>query len=146
MFKINFPEYDFKIKKVQEKESIWDDIRKKWLRLTPEEWVRQNFLQYMIQTKKYPSSLIAIEKEILLGDIKKRCDIILYKDDLPWMIVECKELTVILNDAVLQQILRYNMAVPVQYLVITNGSFSFAWQRKNLTLILINQLPDWNAT
>ncbi|MGI8950390.1 MAG: type I restriction enzyme HsdR N-terminal domain-containing protein [Chitinophagaceae bacterium] len=143
MLKIEFPSHQFKIKKENGKECIFDELRKKWVRLTPEEWVRQNFLQYIIQTKKYPASLIAIEKEIFLGDIKKRCDIIVYKNNFPWMIVECKELAVIPTDIVFQQILRYNMALPVEYLIITNGNFSLAWQRKNNSLQSLEQLPEW---
>lgn len=130
--------------KVQEgKEMIFDEIRKKWVRLTPEEWVRQNFLQYLIQIKKIPSSLIAIEKEIQLAELKKRCDIIVYKQSLPWMIIECKEMNVPLSEAVLEQIIRYNMALPVEYLVISNAHYSYAWQRINNELKSLIELPEW---
>jgi hypothetical protein len=143
MLHIQFPEYDFKIKKENEREFIFDEIRKKWVRLTPEEWVRQNFLQYLIQIKKYPSSLFSIEKEFLLNDIKKRCDIVVYKNETPWMIVECKEISVQLNEPVLQQILRYNMALPAEFLVITNGHYSCTWQRTNNEMKILNELPEW---
>ena len=76
MLSINYPEPDFRIKKEEGKEFIFDALRRKWLLLTPEEWVRQNFIQYLIKIKKYPSSLIAIEKEIQLGELKKRFDIL----------------------------------------------------------------------
>ena len=95
MIKIEYPAYEPKIKKEADKESIFDEVRKQWVVLTPEEWVRQNFLQYLIQVKKYPASLIAVEKEILLGDIKKRFDIVVYdKNHQPLMIIECKEMSV----------------------------------------------------
>jgi len=143
MLKISFPQFAFKIKEQHNKECIFDEGRKKWVRLTPEEWVRQNFIQYLLQTKKIPASLIAVEKEIQLGELKKRCDIIVYKQDKPWMIIECKEQNVDLSAQVLEQVLRYNMALPVDYLVITNGSFSYAWQRANNNMIAIKELPAW---
>ena len=76
---------------------IFDEYRKQWLHTYTEEWVRQNFLQYLVQVKRYPASLIAVEKEIYLGDLKKRFDIVVYKESKPWMIVECKEMKVPLN-------------------------------------------------
>lgn len=143
MLRIQFPQHNFRIKEEDNREFIFDEGRKKWVRLTPEEWVRQNFLQYLIQVKKIPLSLIAIEKEVQLADVKKRCDVIVYKEHKPWMIVECKEMNVPLSQAVLEQVIRYNMALPVEYLVISNGSFSYAWQRKNNNLIEIEELPMW---
>ena len=145
MLKIVFPPYEFKIKKENAKDLIWDEIRKKWITLTPEEWVRQNFIQYLIQTKNIPAALIAIEKRIQLGELKKRCDIVIYKSGIPWMIVECKELNVHLSEAVLEQIIRYNMALPVEYLVITNGSYSYGWQIIEQEISSLLQLPDWNT-
>ncbi|MEI9943045.1 MAG: type I restriction enzyme HsdR N-terminal domain-containing protein [Chitinophagaceae bacterium] len=98
-----------------------------------EEWVRQNFIQYLIQVKKYPSSLIALEKMIELGELKKRFDILVYDTDhKPWMIVECKASSVELNETVLHQLLRYNISMPAEYLIITNGEYSYGWQRKEM--------------
>ena len=128
MIKIEYPAFDFKIRKEKNTELIFDTMRKRWLLLTPEEWVRQNFLQYIVQIKNYPASLIAIEKEIYLGELKKRCDIVVYnRDTLPWMIIECKEMNERLNAKVLDQILRYHITLPAKYLVITNGSYCFAF-------------------
>lgn len=141
---INYPEPDFRIKKEKGKEFIFDALRKKWLLLTPEEWVRQNFIQYLIKAKNYPASLIAIEKEIQLGELKKRFDILVYDNNhQPWMMIECKAGEVKLDDAVLQQALRYNISVPVKYIVITNGSFTYAWQKENNGLQPINEIPEW---
>ncbi len=129
MIKINYPKYQPKIKNENNKELIFDEVRKRWVILTPEEWVRQNFLQYLIQVKKYPAALIAVEKEIPLGDLKKRFDIVVYDKALvPWMIIECKEMTAELNKKVLDQILRYNIILQVPYLVITNGSYCMAFE------------------
>ena len=145
MIKIIYPTYQPKIKKENDKESIFDAIRKRWVTLTPEEWVRQNFLQYLIQIKKYPATLIAIEKEIKLGDLKKRFDIVVYNTNLkPWMIIECKEMNVDLNKQVLDQVLRYNISMQVPYLVITNGSYCMAFKCVNNQLKALEELPDKN--
>jgi hypothetical protein len=142
MISIHFPQSEFRIKKEDDKEFIFDMLRKKWLLLTPEEWVRQNFVQYLIQGKKYPAALIAIEKEIQLGELKKRFDVLIYnKDHKPWMMIECKGPEIKLNDAVLQQLLRYNISVPVEFMIITNGSYTYGWQRIGNDLVLINELP-----
>lgn len=122
MIKVTYPTYNFRFKQEDNKEFIFDEIRKRWIKLSPEEWVRQNFLQYLMQVKNYPSSLISVEKEIKTKELKKRYDIVIYKDDKPWMIVECKEMEVHLNDAVITQIINYNAYLDVAFLVITNGS------------------------
>ncbi len=143
MIKINYPKYQPKIKNENNKELIFDEVRKRWVMLTPEEWVRQNFLQYLIQVKKYPATLIAVEKEINLGDLKKRFDIVVYdKASTPWMIIECKEMTVELDKKVLDQILRYNITLQVPYLVITNGSHCMAFECVNNQLKELTELPD----
>jgi hypothetical protein len=80
MINIQFPSHLFKIKSENGKEIIFDECRKQWVLLTPEEWVRQNFLQYLIQERLYPASLIAVEREIVLGDLKKRFDIVVFKN------------------------------------------------------------------
>ena len=142
MIKIEYPSYQPKIRLGNEKELIFDEFRKRWVLLTPEEWVRQNFLQYLTQIKKYPASLIAVEKEIKLGELKKRFDIVVYDADTkPWMIIECKEMNVKLDKSVLDQVLRYNMSLKVPYLVITNGSYCMAYNCDQNSLKEINQLP-----
>lgn len=144
MLMITYPEPDFRIKKEGKKEFIFDALRKKWLVLTPEEWVRQNFVQYLIKIKTYPSSLIALEKEIRLGELKKRFDILVYDTNhQPWMMIECKAAEIKLDDEVLQQALRYNISVPVKYIVITNGNLSYAWQKENNGLRSISEIPGW---
>lgn len=144
MIKIEYPPYQPKIKKEKGKEFIFDEVRKQWLMLTPEEWVRQNFLQYLLQVKKYPASLIAVEKEIQLGELKKRFDIVVYdKNTLPWMIIECKEMNVVLDASVLNQVLRYNQVLKVPFLVITNGRNTVAYSTVNNELVELLELPDW---
>lgn len=143
MIKIEYPAYQPKIKEENNKEFIFDQFRKRWVVLTPEEWVRQNFLQYLTQTKNYPASLIAIEKEIKLGELKKRFDIVVYDAKTkPWMIIECKEMTVPLDKTVLDQVLRYNISLKVPFLVITNGSYCMAFSLKGNNFSSIEFLPD----
>ncbi len=142
MIKIEYPPYQPKIKNEADKEFIFDEFRKRWVILTPEEWVRQNFLQYLTQIKKYPPSLIAIEKEIKLGELKKRFDIVVYDSDTkPWMIIECKEMNVPLDKTVLDQVLRYNMSLNVPYFAITNGSYCLAFSTNKNVLTAIKELP-----
>lgn len=140
---IEFPQYSFKVKEEDGRKFIFDIIRRSWIVLTPEEWVRQNFIQYLVQVKQYPVALIAIEKQILLGELTKRFDILVYsKDHQPWMIIECKGMEIPLNEAVLEQALRYNISVPVPHLVITNGSYTFAYRKAAGTLERIEELPE----
>jgi hypothetical protein len=145
MIKIEYPSYQPKIKSQQGKEFIYDEIRNQWIKLTPEEWVRQNFLQYLIQVKKYPATLIAVEKEIKLGDLAKRFDIVVYdKNTQPWIIIECKEMEVALDKQVLDQALRYNITLQVPYIVITNGTYCFGFSAKAGLLEELNNLPEFN--
>ena len=143
MIKIDYPPYQPKIKKENKKELIFDEFRKRWVVLTPEEWVRQNFLQYLTQIKKYPASLIAIEKEIKLGELKKRFDIVVYDSHTkPWMIIECKEMNVALDRSVLDQVLRYNINLQVPYLVITNGSYCMAMTFEKDKMVELDTMPS----
>ena len=145
MIKIEYPSYQPKIKSQQGKEFIYDEIRKHWIILSPEEWVRQNFLQYLIQVKKYPATLIAVEKEIKLGELAKRFDIVVYdKNTQPWIIIECKEMGVALDEQVLDQALRYNITLNVPYIVITNGTYCFGFSAKAGSLEGLNNLPEFN--
>jgi hypothetical protein len=106
--------------------------------------VRQNFTQYLVKTLQYPASLIAFEKEIRVGELKKRFDILVYNTDhKPWMMIECKASHVELDTGVLEQVLRYHSSVPVEYIVITNGHYHYGWQRKGQELLIIDKLPLW---
>lgn len=144
MININYPKPDFKIEQKSGTETIFDSIRKKWLLLTPEEWVRQNFIHYLIQVKDYPSSLIAVEKEFELGELKKRFDILVYdRNHQPWMMIECKAMDVALNENVLNQLLRYHISLPVTFLIITNGNATYGWQKIEDQLSPLTNLPDF---
>jgi hypothetical protein len=144
MIPVSYPEPVFRFKKKEGKEMIFDAIRKKWLQLNEEEWVRQNFIQFLVQEMKYPLELIAVEKEIQLGDLKKRFDILVYdKGHNPWMLVECKAAEITLDEKVLHQVLRYNISMPATFLIITNGHYTHAWEKTNGELKEIQQMPVW---
>lgn len=146
MLVIHYPEPQFRIKKEGSKEFVFDALRKKWLLLTPEEWVRQNFVQYLIQIKKYPSALIALEKVINVGELKKRFDILVYDNNhQPWVMIECKASSIELDEMVLHQLLRYHIALPSGFLIITNGKLTYGWEKKGNDLQLINDLPGWKG-
>lgn len=146
MIRFRFPEPSFRIKTEAGKDYIFDSFRKKWLVLTPEEWVRQNFLQYLVQELKYPISLIAVEKEFRFGEMNRRFDILIYNaEHQPWMMVECKAPEITLDQSVLEQVLRYNISIPVPYLVITNGSNGFGWHKQGASLHPLEGLPAFGS-
>ncbi len=142
--KLQYPEPHFQTKMKDGKRYIFDGNRKTWLLLTEEEWVRQNFVSYIVTVLKYPSTLIALEKEIKLNDLKKRFDILIYNSaHQPWMMVECKEPKVALSEDVLQQVLRYNISVPVEFIIITNGSNTIGWKKEGSELKMLGEMPEW---
>jgi hypothetical protein len=146
MIQVQYPEPQFRMKEESGKRYIFDGIRKTWLLLTEEEWVRQNFVHYLTFTLQYPTSFIALEKEIRLHDLKKRFDILIYnKDHQPWMMVECKGPEVALDENVLHQLLRYNVSVPVEYMIITNGKRTIGWRKEEGRLALLEALPGWEG-
>ncbi len=131
MIKITYPEKKPSIKGADGKDLVFCMIRKRWVLLTPEEWVRQNFLLYLTEVLFYPASLIAVEKQLVIGDVKKRFDIVVYDNQAKaFMLVECKEMNVALSEAVLQQALRYNSTVQAGWLVITNGGNCVAYEKQ----------------
>lgn len=145
MIKIYYPSHSFKIREPEsKKEEIFDELRKLWVRLTPEEWVRQNFIQYLLQVKNYPASYMAVEKKMKLGELNKRFDILIFdKAAQPWMLIECKAVNESLDSRVLWQVLRYHMAIPVKYLVITNGEQCHAFVKGLLEFEAIASLPAY---
>ena len=124
---LNLPEYSFRITEEEGKPYIFDPIRKKSVKLTPEEWVRQNFVRYLTDKGGYPPGLIAIEAPAQWNNLRKRVDILIHnRAGTPVMIVECKAPEVKLDDTVFDQIICYNMGFRVPYIVVTNGLDHFA--------------------
>lgn len=122
MQKLNFPVYSFRFKNSENKVSIFDPIRKKFILLTPEEWVRQHTIQFLIQEKKYPVSHINVEKLVKVNDINKRYDIVVFKSNGEiLLLIECKAPEVAVTQTTFDQIARYNLILQAEYLMVTNG-------------------------
>lgn len=122
MQELNLPKYQISVKSENGKTLILDVIRKKHVILTPEEWVRQHFVQFLISEKKVPATLIAVEKSLRLNRLGKRTDIVVYDNKLqPLLVVECKAPDVNISQETFDQIARYNMAINAHYLIVTNG-------------------------
>lgn len=145
---LNLPSYSFKISVETGSELIFDQIRRKYVRLTPEEWVRQNFARYLIGVGKYPPGLIGIEVMFSMNSLKKRIDILIHdRSGQPVMIVECKAPDIQLNDKVFDQIVTYNMEYKVPYIIVTNGLDHYACKidhenKKYEFLLVIPQYED----
>jgi len=143
MIKIEFPKQQVTLRQREGINEVFDVIRKKWLQLSPEEWVRQNMIHYLF-SKQYPASLIAVEKGIKLGELSKRCDLVVYnRNARPFMIIECKEMKGSLSEKTLDQILRYHITLPAKYLIITNGSYCLGFEKTDNQFLEINEFPDY---
>ncbi|PZX20702.1 type I restriction and modification enzyme subunit R-like protein [Breznakibacter xylanolyticus] len=122
MEKLNLPPYSFRLRKDGLKRMIFDVFRKKWVTLTPEEWVRQNFVRFLVEHRQYPCALIGIEVMVIVNGLKQRADVIVYdRQGQPVMIVECKATSVPLTNQVFDQAARYNLIHKVPFLMVTNG-------------------------
>ena len=122
MQKLNLPEYSFRIKTTNNKEYIFDTLRKKFVRLTPEEWVRQNFVQFLITEKKYAPTLIAVETGVKVNNNPQRADLVVYdRMGNAALVAEFKAPEVQINQQTFDQIARYNMMLKVNFLIVSNG-------------------------
>ena len=122
MQQLNFPSYSFRFKNSENKVAIFDDIRKKFIILTPEEWVRQHTVQFLLQEKSYPKSYLNVEKLIKINDLSKRYDIVVFQPDgTIFLLVECKAPEVKITQQTFDQIARYNLTLKAKYLMVTNG-------------------------
>ena len=146
MQQLNFPSYNFRFKNSKNKVSIFDDIRKKFIILTPEEWVRQNTIQFLLQEKNYPKSYLNIEKLININDIKKRYDAVVFlPNGAMFLLVECKAPEIKITQETFDQIARYNMKLNAQYLMVTNGLNHYFCQMdfENEKYIFLEELPSF---
>jgi len=146
MESLNLPAFQFKLKQTGLRKQIFDTIRKKYVALTPEEWVRQNFIQFLIQNKKFPASLIAVEAGLKINQLQKRLDVLVYdKQGTPHLMVECKAPNVKISQDTFDQIARYNMLFKVKYLVVTNGLQHFCCKMDYLenSYSYLETVPDF---
>lgn len=144
MIEIVYPAKKPAIKTGGEKELIFCMIRKKWLQVTPEEWVRQNILLYLTETLGYPASLIAVEKKLQLGEVSKRFDIVVYKHERPYILIECKEMNIAITQKTLDQAMRYNIKLQADYFIISNGNNSYGFRNDAGKLSEIDVFPFFN--
>ena len=142
MIELRYPDMLPKTRVSGDTKEVFDPVRKRWVRLSPEEWVRQLFILLLTETHRFPTAWMVVEQSITLGALQKRFDLLVYdRSQQPWMMIECKAETVALDGAVLDQLLRYNMSVPVRYLLITNGTHCMGWERTGDTLSPLQKIP-----
>ena len=146
MFRLHLPQYEIKITEKDGKRMIFDFLRRKYVALTPEEWVRQHFTHYLVEHKGYPKGLLGNEIELQIGDKRLRCDSILYnKVAQPQMIIEYKAPTVPLQQKVFDQISAYNLLLRVDYLLISNGMEHYCCKMdyEHRKYIFLQDIPDY---
>ena len=145
MQRLNFPSYPFRLKSNENKTLIFDIVRKKYVVLTPEEWVRQHVIYYLTHEKKYPRSLIAVEKQLKINSMVKRSDIVIFNPDgTPEILVECKAPSVNISQQTFDQIARYNLAIKSTYLMVTNGLNHYYCyiDHEKETYVFLSEIPE----
>ncbi len=146
MQRLNLPEFEFVYQQVGEIRTIFDPIRKRYVRLTPEEWVRQHLVQYLIQDRGFPQSLIAIERGFAFQGMQRRADVVVYdRSGKPVLMAECKSPDVSIKQAAFDQIARYNTVVQARYLLVTNGLVHYCAliDRERQVYTFMQELPRY---
>jgi hypothetical protein len=129
MYKLNLPDFNPTLRKEEGKVWIFDIIRKKYIVLTPEEWVRQHFIHYLIDKFKYPRSLFKVESSLTYNKLQKRSDIVIHnRQGKPWMLIECKSPVIKLTQKAFNQVAVYNMTIGARYVAVTNGMAQFCFE------------------
>ncbi|MDR5590854.1 type I restriction enzyme HsdR N-terminal domain-containing protein [Christiangramia sp. SM2212] len=147
MQKLNFPQYSFRFKNNQNKIAVFDDLRKKFVILTPEEWVRQNCVRFLQIEKNYPLSLINVEKQLKIAGLTKRYDIVVFEPDGNiQLIVECKAPKIKINQDTFDQIARYNLTLKANYLMVTNGleHYFCKMDYENENYLFLKDIPEYS--
>ena len=141
---LNLPEYPLKVKKNGSRLSVFDRLRKRYVALTPEEWVRQHFVEYLIEAKQFPAALMANEVSLTQNGIKRRCDtLVADREGKPLVIVEYKAPEIEITQQVFDQIVRYNMVFRARYLMVSNGMAHYCCQidYENNTYSFLSEIP-----
>lgn len=147
MVDLNLPPFDIKIREEDEKRYVFDSVRKKWVTLTPEENIRQHFIAYLINQKKYPATHISNEASISLNSMHRRCDSVIYdKLGKPKVIIEYKAHTINISSKIFDQISRYNIALKVDYLIVSNGMkhYCIKMDYENNSYKFLNDIPSYH--
>lgn len=148
MYPLNLPTFDVKIRKRENGVEIFDPLRRKYVSMTPEEWVRQHFVHYLISEKGYPASLMANEAMIKLNSLTKRCDTVVYNNSLePLVICEFKKPDVEITQQVFDQVVRYNIVLKVKYLVVSNGMSHYCCKMNydDMSFDYLQEIPEYGA-
>ena len=148
MQRLNFPSYSFRFKNSENKVAIFDQTRKNFIVLTPEEWVRQHTVQYLLQDKNYPKSYLNVEKLIKINELSKRYDIVVFQPDgTIFLLIECKAPEVSITQKTFDQIARYNLTLKAKYLMVTNGLNHYFCQMdfENEKYIFLDDLPPFKT-
>lgn len=146
---LNFPTYKFKTKREENTNYVFDIIRKKYVVLTPEEWVRQHLIHYLVDEKNYPQSLLAVERGLELNGLRKRFDLLAFnKNGQPQLLVECKSPDIELSKAVFEQIALYNAKFKVTLLLVTNGlqHITVQYEPDFAGYVFLSEIPGWNTS
>ncbi|MBA4743978.1 type I restriction enzyme HsdR N-terminal domain-containing protein [Flagellimonas halotolerans] len=144
---LNFPSYSFRIKNSQNRQYIFDDIRKKFVVLQPEEWVRQHVLHFLVYTKNYPKSLVNAEKQLTVNKLKKRYDVVVFNSDGSiFLLVECKAPEIKITQSTFDQIARYNYQLKADHLMVTNGleHYYCEMDHGNEKYRFLEEIPDFS--
>lgn len=149
MQKLNLPDYEHRVRKTNgEGTEIFDPIRRKFVALTPEEWVRQNFVRYLIEQKGMPQTLIGVEVALTLNTMQRRSDVVVYsRNGVPLLAVECKAATVKITQDTFDQLTRYNLVLQVPYLVVTNGLAHYCCKVdfEAQSYLFLKDIPDYES-
>lgn len=146
MQNLNFPNYSFRFKNSENKHYIFDEIRKKFILLTPEEWVRQHVIHFLLYEKHYPKSHINVEKVVLINGLKKRYDLVVFRSDGSiYLVVECKASGIPITQDTFDQIARYNFSLNASYLLVTNGLNHYFCEMnfEDQNYIFLKELPEY---
>jgi len=149
MQKLNFPEFSFRFKNSENNLLVFDEIRKKFVVLTPEEWVRIHVVQFLMVEKNYPKSLINVEKVIKINGLTKRYDIVVFQPNgTIFLVVECKQPSVTISQNVFDQIARYNLTLNAKYLMVTNGLNHYFCQMdfENEKYLFLKEIPKYTLS
>lgn len=139
---LNFPAFSFSVRDAGQSKQIFDFVRKRYVALTPEEWVRQHLLRFLHETYRYPASLMAVEKAVNVNGLTQRADVVVYnREGKPWMIAECKAPSVALSRDTFYQAARYNLSLQVPFFLMTNGEDHFCIEYTGNDLVFRETLP-----
>ena len=144
---LNFPNFEFKLRDVNNRKEIFDPIRRKFVTLTPEEWVRQHLIAYLTKVKGYPVSMIGVEKQLMLNKLPKRFDLVVFgRNATPYLLVECKAPGVEISEKTFDQAARYNILLQAEYFLITNGleHYTCRIDYENKQYIFIEEVPGFD--